>query len=71
MPQRSREDVTDEVPSAVTPYKYLTGEEHDKKMNNELNKKKDPCEKELECKQDKEVRTTAKSTDKLNWEHKD
>ena len=38
--------VTDEVSSTVIPYKYLTGGEHDKEMNNELNKKKDPCEKD-------------------------
>ena len=58
--------MTDEVPSAVTPYEYLTGKEHERISINELNKKKDPCEKDLECNQDKEVRTTTEVPDKLN-----
>ena len=36
----------------LIPYKYLTGEEYKKTVKKETNKKKDPCEKDMECKQD-------------------
>ena len=46
------------APTPLTPYKYLTREEHKREVKNETNKKKDPCEKGMECKQDKEIRET-------------
>ena len=59
----------------LTPYKYLTGEEYKKKLEDNINKEKDPCEKDMECKQDKEIREIPENLenlelDKLNWKHK-
>ena len=55
-----------------TPYKYLTGEEHKKIVKKETNKKKDPCDKDMECKQDIEIREPPESPETaIKWEHKD
>ena len=65
--------VTKEVPSATIPYGYLTGKEQEEINTNEINKAKDPCEKDLECNQDKENRYTTGEQDtpgELNWTHK-
>ena len=44
-------------------------------MEDNINIEKDPCEKDMECKQDKEIRETPENLenldlDKLNWKHK-
>ena len=59
------------TPTPLTDYKYLTGEEHRRKLEEEDNKGRDPCEKDMECMQDKEIRETSKDADEPNWEHKD
>ena len=60
----------------LIPYKYLTGEEYKKNLEDNINNEKDPCEKDLECKQDKEIREIPENPEnlelnKLNWKHKD
>ena len=52
-------------------YKYLTKEEQEKASIDEINKEKDQCEKDLECIQDKEIKTNTMETNKFYWRHED
>ena len=46
-------------------YKNLTNGEHMVKIEKELSKGIDPCEKGMECKQDREIRYLNKKTELL------
>ena len=49
----------------LAPYKYLTKEEYKKTVNNETNKKKDPCDIGQECKQDIEIQVTPETPEDI------
>ena len=59
----------------LAPYKHLTKEEYKKTVNDETNKKNDPCDIGKECKQDIEIQDTPETPedieDIINWEHKE
>ena len=55
------QDKSTPIPGPLKDYKHLTNGEHIVKMQEEQSKEIDPCERGMECMQDKEVR----------WKHED
>ena len=61
------QDKSTAIPGPMKDYRYLTEEEHKVKLEEEDNKGKDPCEEDMECMQDKEIRKKVKLVEELNW----
>ena len=64
------------MPGPMKEYKNLTNGEHMVKIEKELSKGIDPCEKGMECKQDREIRKPEEKEEEteekeLNWKHED
>ena len=68
------------MPGPMKEYKNLTNGEHMVKIEKELSKGIDPCEKGMECKQDVEIRKPEENPEEnekgieekeLNWKHED
>ena len=52
------QDKSTSMPGPLKDYKHLTNGEHRVKIEEELSKEIDPCEKGMECKQDREIKKT-------------